>query len=467
MEISEYFKKFRDSGTGLCYNTFMKKGIHRPELIKVEEAQMKRQILCTAFAAALTLTLAVPAAAEENKIGDVVGHTYYTDIAAQINGHPLRSYNIGGETAVVAEDLREYGFSVVWDGEARTLTVERDLEGEVTGDYQPQGQSQTVGAQAGDIYYTDIKTYVQGERVTSYAIGGETAIRFSELERTGTLAWEEEERTASLTLAEDPMEFALARMEAERTSGSAEQYAGPYGTAVCFVNGGLPHGTGSFLDYVAANGAVTSITALMPHAGFGAEYYLSPSEIQFDETGRYLTFQTPIKEAIGYGGLGVGDITVDYGDCLCTFDTQIKQLTWEPTDQTSDPMEAVLKQLEENIEAYQEKGAVDSSYVRYPNGQGVLFVCHNSYIPNGGLTRMIQVYSTGRILNVTDLLPGDAASYLRPREIQSDETGRYMTFITPIQEIIDYDTGAVREYGDCQCTFDVEAGTLAWEPLAS
>jgi len=415
----------------------------------------------------LTLTLAVPAAAEENKIGDVVGHTYYTDIAAQINGHPLRSYNIGGETAVVAEDLREYGFSVVWDGEARTLTVERDLEGEVTGDYQPQGQSQTVGAQAGDIYYTDIKTYVQGERVTSYAIGGETAIRFSELERTGTLAWEEEERTASLTLAEDPMEFALARMEAERTSGSAEQYAGPYGTAVCFVNGGLPHGTGSFLDYVAANGAVTSITALMPHAGFGAEYYLSPSEIQFDETGRYLTFQTPIKEAIGYGGLGVGDITVDYGDCLCTFDTQIKQLTWEPTDQTSDPMEAVLKQLEENIEAYQEKGAVDSSYVRYPNGQGVLFVCHNSYIPNGGLTRMIQVYSTGRILNVTDLLPGDAASYLRPREIQSDETGRYMTFITPIQEIIDYDTGAVREYGDCQCTFDVEAGTLAWEPLAS
>lgn len=467
MEISEYFKKFRDSGTGLCYNTFMKKGIHRPELIKVEEAQMKRQILCTAFAAALTLTLAVPAAAEENKIGDVVGHTYYTDIAAQINGHPLRSYNIGGETAVVAEDLREYGFSVVWDGEARTLTVERDLEGEVTGDYQPQGQTQTVGAQAGDIYYTDIKTYVQGERVTSYAIGGETAIRFSELERTGTLAWEEEERTASLTLAEDPMEFALARMEAERTSGSAEQYAGPYGTAVCFVNGGLPHGTGSFLDYVAANGAVTSITALMPHAGFGAEYYLSPSEIQFDETGRYLTFQTPIKEAIGYGGLGVGDITVDYGDCLCTFDTQIKQLTWEPTDQTSDPMEAVLKQLEENIEAYQEKGAVDSSYVRYPNGQGVLFVCHNSYIPNGGLTRMIQVYSTGRILNVTDLLPGDAASYLRPREIQSDETGRYMTFITPIQEIIDYDTGAVREYGDCQCTFDVEAGTLAWEPLAS
>ena len=29
-----------------------------------------------------------PRGGEENKIGDVVGHTYYTDIAARINGIP-------------------------------------------------------------------------------------------------------------------------------------------------------------------------------------------------------------------------------------------------------------------------------------------------------------------------------------------------------------------------------------------
>ena len=160
---------------------------------------MKR-FIGAALSAALALTLAVPAAAEENKIGDVVGHTYYTDITAQIDGHPLPSYNIGGETAVVAEDLREYGFSVVWDGEARTLTVERDLEGAVTGDYRPQGQTQTVGAQAGDIYYTDIKTYVQGEKVESFALNGETAIRFSELSRAGTVSWNGVSREAALTL---------------------------------------------------------------------------------------------------------------------------------------------------------------------------------------------------------------------------------------------------------------------------
>ena len=67
--------------------------------------------------------------------------------------------------------------------------MERDLEGAVTGDYRPQGQTQTVGAQAGDIYYTDIKTYVQGEKVESFALNGETAIRFSELSRAGTVSW--------------------------------------------------------------------------------------------------------------------------------------------------------------------------------------------------------------------------------------------------------------------------------------
>ena len=423
---------------------------------------MRKQVLHTALAAALAAGLVLPAAGAEPEIGDVVGHTYYTDITAQINGRSLRSYNIGGETAVVAEDLREYGFSVVWDGERRTLAVERDLEGAVTGDCQPQEAGQAVGEVSGDIYYTDIRTYVQGELVESFALNGETAIRFSELERAGALAWEEEARSASLTLAADPMAFSLERIEAECPSGSAERYAGPYGTAVCPVNGGLSMGTGTFLYYVASNGAVTSITALLPHSGLGAEYNFSPSEIRFDETGRYLTFQTPLRVSIGYGGMSVGDMLVEYGTCLCTFDTQIGTLAWETPELAGDPMEAVLGQLEENIEYYKGKGAEDSYYIRYPNPHGVLFVCHNSRIPNGGLTRVLQVYDTGAILNVTELLPGNADTYLRPRDVQTDGTGRYVTFITPIQEIADYETGRIKSYGDCRCTLDLENQTLTW-----
>ena len=230
---------------------------------------------------------------------------------------------------MVAEDLREYGFSVVWDGEARTLTVERDLEGKVTGDYQPQGQTQTVGGQAGDIYYTDIKTYVQGERVTSYAIDGETAIRFSELERTGTLAWEEEARTASLTLAEDPMEFALERMEQE-------------------------------------------------------------------------------------------------------------------------------------VKDWQMSGGSNSSWQRFPNAYGVLLERSYSGTPHGGVSSLTQVYSNGRALNIGDLLPAYPAAYLEPREIQVDETSAYVTFLTPVKEVLDYTAGTSQNYGECRCTLDLGTGTLTW-----
>lgn len=295
---------------------------------------MKKQVLCTALAAALALMLAVPAAARENKIGDVVGHTYYTDITAWIDGRSLRSYNIGGETAVVAEDLREYGFSVIWDGEARTLTVERDLSVPISGSYQAPVETGTVGTVSGDIYWTDIKTYVQGEEVEGFALNGETAIRFSELSRAGTLTWAKSDRTAFLTLAEDPMEFALERLEQE-------------------------------------------------------------------------------------------------------------------------------------VRDWQVSGGSNSSWKRFPNAYGVLLQRNYSGTPHGGITNLTQVYFNGRELNIGELLPSYPASYLAPREVQVDETGRYVTFITPVKEVLDYTAGTAKDYGDCRCVFDLEEKTVTWEPLAS
>ena len=37
--------------------------------------------------------------------GDVAGYIYSTDILAYINGVEVESYNIGGKTAVVIEDI--------------------------------------------------------------------------------------------------------------------------------------------------------------------------------------------------------------------------------------------------------------------------------------------------------------------------------------------------------------------------
>ena len=272
---------------------------------------MKR-IGSAVLTAALVLSLSLPAAAAS--AGSVVGHIYATDIVAQIDGHPLRSYNLGDATLVVAEDLREYGFAVIWDGEARTLTVERLPENAVTGTYQPPAQTQAVGTRVGNIYATDIKTYVQGAEVESYNIGGETAIRFSELGRTGTFAWSQETRLSALTLAQDPMEFALDQKEEKLKeaglSYTFERYPSSNGTLVVCGQNGTPHGSACSIDYVAQNGAVVSVTELLPSYGFGAAYYIHPRDIHWN--GVSFTFLTPVKAAVN----GQDE---DWGDCLCEF----------------------------------------------------------------------------------------------------------------------------------------------------
>ena len=46
-----------------------------------------------------------------------------TDIVAKIDGHPIRAFNVANHMCVVAEDLRAYGFDVVWYADERMLTV--------------------------------------------------------------------------------------------------------------------------------------------------------------------------------------------------------------------------------------------------------------------------------------------------------------------------------------------------------
>ena len=171
---------------------------------------MKR-LFTAALSAALLLSLALPSSAAGT--GRAVDWALYTDITAQINGHPLRSYNVNGSTAVVAEDLRGYGFQVLWDAEDRTLSVERAADS--TGcpalpaswpDYTPPALTQPVGTRAQPILSTDIDTYVAGQYVRSCNIGGETLIWFSDLAPYGAVAFDEDSRTAELTLG-DPMQI--------------------------------------------------------------------------------------------------------------------------------------------------------------------------------------------------------------------------------------------------------------------
>ncbi len=140
---------------------------------------MKKFLL--AFTAALIL--AAPAAFAQN--GDVIGSVYSTDILAYVNGLPINSYNIGGRTAVVIEDLYDrenggfnYGFDWRYDDGTRTLTVESDGDNGFSDSEVSRG---TVGDIAGAVYETDIKVIFNGQEVPSFNIGGRTAVCIEDL----------------------------------------------------------------------------------------------------------------------------------------------------------------------------------------------------------------------------------------------------------------------------------------------
>ena len=160
---------------------------------------MKR-LISFVIAAALLLSLGIPAAAIA--IGTVVNHTLYTDIVAEIDGHPLRSYNVDNHTVIVAEDLRAYGFHAIWHQEERWLEVVRPVkDGEPQTpasypDFKPSVPAGKIGTPAHDILYTDIVTTVAGDKVDSWNIDGETVIPFRELERYGQVLYDNETRRA-------------------------------------------------------------------------------------------------------------------------------------------------------------------------------------------------------------------------------------------------------------------------------
>jgi len=271
----------------------------------------------------LCLCCALPAQAYALK---VVDHALYTDIVAKIDGHPIRSYNIRGYTAVVAEDLRGYGFWVLWNAADRTLRISRALK-----DGEPETPTSwpvcetaplthRIGARAKPVYATDIVTSAAGSRIESFNINGETLVWIDDLAPFGSVVWHPEEREITLTLG-DPVQLALAPLiadlEAWRAAGgsgsSYETYPCQTGTLLVTRHTGTPHGSSVRMLFVRKNGDRVSINDLLPAWPLGSASYLSPSEIAFDEPGHRLSFLTPVLETSN------GDVR-GLGVCKCTMD---------------------------------------------------------------------------------------------------------------------------------------------------
>ncbi|MCR5263945.1 MAG: hypothetical protein K6D94_08735, partial [Clostridiales bacterium] len=163
---------------------------------------MKKRLLCATMCVIMLLTLTPNVFALKN--GDVVDSVLHTDIVTYINDKPIESYNIKGYTAIKVEDLMVYGFQVAWNSAERTLKVTRPDNRAVTGNYTVVPNTYPVGSYWMDVYYTDIKTYFDGNEVPSYNIGGMTIAYVDDLAEyfaaPGKYIWDGAARTLSLTL---------------------------------------------------------------------------------------------------------------------------------------------------------------------------------------------------------------------------------------------------------------------------
>ena len=158
---------------------------------------MLKKILSLAIVTVMLLgmfTLTVSAV----KVGDPLGDILNSDITAYINGNAIPTSIKSGMTMVVVEDLAKYGFDVVWNGADKTLKVEINANKKVT-PIPVEKNINPVGTFKCKYVYTDIKTYLSGKQVESFAINGQTLINFELLAMYGKLKWDGAARTISLT----------------------------------------------------------------------------------------------------------------------------------------------------------------------------------------------------------------------------------------------------------------------------
>lgn len=132
----------------------------------------------------------------------IIGSVLTTDIKAYINGCEIPSYNIDGNIVVVGQDLRSYGFNVVYDNNTRTSYISYDGSGTWTPIAPSIKNSQSIGTKVMDVYQSDISVSVNGNKVACYNVGGKMAFRFAELKIFGNYSYNNETRSANLWVGE-------------------------------------------------------------------------------------------------------------------------------------------------------------------------------------------------------------------------------------------------------------------------
>ncbi len=162
------------------------------------------------------------------KNGDIIGNIYSTDIIAKIDGLNAPSYNIGGKTAIIIEELadrnssRTYAIKAKYDDNARRLDVNMSSSKGFWGEQYEEIKRGTTGKVLGEVYETDIMVYFNGYEIEGMNIGGKTAVALEALGAIGgvneefgyskyrcTATWNADERIIALDFIDEKSVFSV------------------------------------------------------------------------------------------------------------------------------------------------------------------------------------------------------------------------------------------------------------------
>ncbi len=270
------------------------------------------------------------------------------------------------------------------------------------------------GGVIGHALYTDIQARINGHPIASYNVGGRTAVRVGELAWYGLyIYWNEDARAA---------------------------YVWP---------DTIKPGGGGETEY-------PSYVQPAPAGRVG-----DPAEVIYSSDVRTFVAGEE-KECFNIGGhvlIYLSDLS-PYGDVV-----------WDPAEKTAgltvaaDPVELALDREEAELKGY----LLTCYFDRYPGPRGALAVYGQNGTPHGSSCLMLYIDRSGKQTRLNDLLPRygfGTEYYLRPRDIRFDEAGDTLTFITPVKEVLDWEAGTAKDWGDTLCTFNTRTGRMdAMQPL--
>lgn len=146
---------------------------------------------------------------------EILGSAVYTDFTTYINHVPVESYDFNGNTLIVAEDLRAFGFDVWWNEYKETLTITRNNSSEFGDfDYIISPSADDVWQKAFDVTTTNVKVFTEGYQYSSFGgIYGKTLINIEDLTCIDgvTISWNPEVKALKVWVQGMEMEPTMLR----------------------------------------------------------------------------------------------------------------------------------------------------------------------------------------------------------------------------------------------------------------